>query len=153
MTFDRAQLVADLDRDEDVRPRLYWDCCGKPLRECSCTPRWKGKLSIGCGRNIEDRGLAPDEIEYLLQNDIDLAVDDLNRGAPWWDTLDPVRQRVLVNMCVNLGWPKLRGFVRMFAAIRRGDYQAAAEAMRDSLWARQVGARAERLARLMERGA
>lgn len=139
MTFDRAQLVADLERDEGVRPFPYTDTVGK--------------LTIGIGRNLTDRGLSADEMEYLLQNDIDLAVDDLNRGAPWWDTLDPVRQRVLVNMCVNLGWPKLRGFVRMLAAARRGDYQAAAAAMRDSLWARQVGARAERLAQLMERGA
>jgi lysozyme len=149
---DRAQLVADLERDEGVKPFPYWDCCGKPLRECACTPKWKGKLTIGIGRNLEDRGLSPDEMRYLVQNDIDVSVEDLNRGIPWWDRLSPARQRVLVNMCFNLGWTRLRGFVRTLAAIRRGDYAAAAQGMRESLWARQVGARAERLARIMETG-
>lgn len=136
--IDRAALVADLERDEGVRPFPYTDTVGK--------------LTIGVGRNLTDRGLSPDEIRYLLQNDIDLAIDDLNRGVPWWTGLDPVRQRVLANMCFNLGWPKLKGFVRTLAAIRRGDYAAAAQGMRESLWARQVGVRAERLAQMMERG-
>ena len=149
---DRAHLVADLERDEGVEPFPYWDCCGKPLRGCSCTPKWKGKLSIGIGRNLEDRGLSPDEMHYLLQHDIDIAIDDLNRGIPWWDRLDSVRRQVLVNMCFNLGWPRLRGFVRTLSAMRRGDYQGAAQGMRESLWARQVGARAERLAQMMESG-
>lgn len=135
---DRAQLVADLERDEGVRPFPYTDTVGK--------------LTIGVGRNLSDRGLSADEIEYLLQNDIDAAIDDLNRGIPWWDRLDGVRRQALVNMCVNLGWPRLRGFVRTLAAVRRGDYQGAAEGMRDSLWAKQVGARAERLAQMMETG-
>jgi lysozyme len=135
---DRASLVADLERDEGVRQFPYVDTVGK--------------LTIGVGRNLTDRGLSPDEIRYLLQNDIDAAMDDLNRGVPWWDRLDPVRQTVLVNMCFNLGWPRLRGFVRTLAAIRRGDYIDAAAGMRDSLWATQVGARAERLAVLMESG-
>jgi lysozyme len=149
---DRAQLVADLERDEGVKPFPYWDCCGKPLRECSCTPKWKGKLTIGIGRNLEDRGLSPDEMRYLVQNDIDVSVEDLNRGIPWWDRLSPARQRVLVNMCFNLGWTRLRGFVRTLAAIRRGDYVAAGQGMGESLWARQVGARADRLKRTMETG-
>ena len=135
---DRAQLVADLERDEGVRSFPYTDTVGK--------------LTIGVGRNLSDRGLSADEIEYLLQNDIDAVMDDLNRGIPWWDRLDVVRRQVLVNMCFNLGWPRLRGFVRTLAAIRRGDYQGAAEGMRDSLWAKQVGARAERLAQMMETG-
>lgn len=135
---DRAALVADLERDEGVRPFPYVDTVGK--------------LTIGVGRNLTDRGLSPDEIRYLLQNDIDAAIDDLNRGAPWWTGLDAARQGVLLNMCFNLGWPKLRGFVRTLVAMRRGDYAAAAAGMRNSLWARQVGARAERLAQMMETG-
>lgn len=135
---DRAQLVADLERDEGVRAFPYTDTVGK--------------LTIGVGRNLTDRGLTADEIRYLLQNDIAIAIDDLNRGIPWWERLDGVRRQVLVNMCFNLGWPRLHGFVRTLAAIRRGDYVAAAQGMRESLWAQQVGARAERLAQMMETG-
>jgi lysozyme len=63
-----------------------------------------------------------------------------------------VRQRVLANMCFNLGISRLKGFVRMLSALRRKDFAAAAREMRSSKWAEQVGARAERLARLMEAG-
>lgn len=135
---ERATLIAELRRDEGVEPFPYTDTVGK--------------LTIGVGRNLTDRGLSDDEIDYLLQNDIDLCIDDLNRGVPWWVTLSPARQRVLINMCFNLGWPRLRGFVRTLSAMRRGDFATAAEGMRLSLWAKQVGARAERLAQMMERG-
>jgi lysozyme len=135
---ERTTLIAELRRDEGVEPFPYVDTVGK--------------TTIGVGRNLTDRGLSDDEIDYLLQNDIDLCIDDLNRGVPWWTALTPTRQRVLVNMCFNLGWPRLRGFVRTLAAMRRGDFKTAAEGMRSSLWAKQVGARAERLAQMMERG-
>jgi lysozyme len=135
---ERDALVAGLRWDEGVRPFPYTDTVGK--------------LTIGVGRNLSDRGLSNDEIDYLLQNDIDLVIDDLNRALPWWVELSPARQRVLANMCFNLGIARLKGFVRTLAAMRRGDYAAAAQGMRESLWAKQVGARAERLARLMEAG-
>ena len=32
-----------------------------------------GKLTIGVGRNLTDRGLSDDEIDYLLANDIKIA--------------------------------------------------------------------------------
>jgi lysozyme len=135
---ERATLIEELRRDEGVEPFPYTDTVGK--------------LTIGVGRNLTDRGLSDDEIDHLLRSDIDLCIGDLNRGVPWWVTLSPVRQRVLINMCFNLGWPRLRGFVRTLSAMRRGDFTTAAEGMRLSLWAKQVGARAERLAQMMERG-
>lgn len=155
-THDLAALAADLIRDEGTGPvsngRLlpYFDCCGRFFRDCRCATQ--GKLTIGHGRNIEDKGVSATEARYLLDADMAEAIDDLNRGTNWWDRLDTVRRQVLVNMCFNLGWPRLRGFVRTLSAIRRGDYAAAAAGMRDSLWAKQVGARAERLARMMETG-
>lgn len=135
---EHEALAAGLRLDEGVRRFPYTDTVGK--------------LSIGVGRNLTDRGLSDDEITYLLQNDINLVIDDLNRALPWWVELSPVRQRVMANMCFNLGISRLKGFTRMLAAMRRKDFAAAAAEMRGSKWAEQVGARAERLARLMEAG-
>ncbi len=135
---ERERLVAELRRDEGVERLPYVDTVGK--------------MTIGVGRNLTDRGLSDDEIDYLLQNDIDLVIDDLNRALPWWVDLSPVRQRVLANMCFNLGISRLKKFAYTLSAMRRGDYASAAQGMRESLWARQVGARAERLAQMMERG-
>lgn len=150
---DDREIAADLERDEARRQFPYMDCCGKSFRACACVPRWRGRLTVGVGRNLEDRGLSDAEIDTLLSSDIAVAKEDVTRGIPWALALSPVRLSVLHQMCFNLGWPKLRGFTRTLAAMRRGDYAAAAEGMRHSIWYRQVGARAERLAQLMERGA
>jgi lysozyme len=40
----------------------------------------------------------------------------------------------------------------MLAALEQGDYETAAKEMLDSKWARQVGDRANRLAKMMEDG-
>jgi lysozyme len=109
----------------------------------------QGILTIGVGRNLEDRGLSEDEVDYLLNNDIKICVEELKRSFDWYDDLDDIRKRVLVDMMFNLGMPRLKGFVKMLEAIESG---AAAEEMLDSTWARQVGSRADRLSEMMETG-
>ena len=62
------------------------------------------------------------------------------------------RQRALANMAFNLGMPTLQRFSRMLRALEAGEYEAAAREALDSRWARQVGARAERIAELFREG-
>jgi lysozyme len=52
-------------------------------------------------------------------------------------------------MAYNLGAEGVAGFQMMLAALQRGDRDAAALNCLDSLWAKQVGARAERVADLI----
>jgi lysozyme len=54
-------------------------------------------------------------------------------------------------MQFNLGG-RLLTFRHALAAMRMADWATAAAEMRSSLWALQVGARADRLARAMETG-
>ena len=70
----------------------------------------------------------------------------------WWLKLDDNRQRVLANMCFNLGYPRLRNFKKFLAALQTGNWEEAAEEMLDSKWAVQVGDRAKRLSKRMEKG-
>ena len=136
--MDMTKLKAELIRDEGLR--------SKPYR---CTA---GKLTIGVGRNLDDVGLIAEEAKYLLKTDIDRAMDDLDRNVPWWRSMTDARRRALVNMCFNLGWPRLEGFKNMLAHLQAGDFaRAAAEAL-DSRWARQVGERSERIAALIREG-
>lgn len=111
-----------------------------------------GKLTIGVGRNISDRGISHDEAQFMLDNDIKLVESDLNSKLPWWVNLTDNRQRVLANMCFNLGINRLLGFKNTLGFIRTGQYNKAADGMLQSLWAKQVGARATRLADLMRKG-
>lgn len=128
MTYDREALKSELVRDEGLRLKAY-----------RCTA---GKQTIGVGRNLDDVGILPHERERLgitttgciargitreiamalLDSDIDRFEADLDRDLPWWRRLDPVRQRVLLNMAFNLGLRGLLGFRNTLRAIQAGDY-------------------------------
>ena len=55
-------------------------------------------------------------------------------------------------MVFNLGLSRFRRFRKTIAAIKAGDWEQAAREMLASLWARQVGRRAQELAEMMRRG-
>ena len=110
------------------------------------------KLTIGVGRNLEDRGISNDEAAYLLKNDIEIVERELLEAQPLVSMLDAVRQRVLVDMGFNLGTPTLMKFSNMWDAIEDEDWEEAADQMLDSRWAKQVGRRAHRLADAMRTG-
>jgi lysozyme len=131
-------LVAELTRDEALRLKPY-----------RCTA---GKLTIGIGRNLDDRGISVTEAEFLCRNDVADVMADLDRELPWWRTLDEVRQRVIANMAFNLGIKGLLGFKNTLELVRCGKYLDAAQHMMSSKWAKQVGPRALRLSTLMRDG-
>lgn len=108
-----------------------------------------GKLTIAYGRNLDDVGLSREEGEMLLANDIHEAVSLLRDNLSYFDALSTVRQAVLVDMCFNLGWPRLAGFKKYFAALAVEDFSEATAEMLDSTWAHQVKQRAWRLADMM----
>mgnify|MGYP001245844883 CR=1 FL=1 len=111
-----------------------------------------GKLTIGVGRNLTDVGISREESRYLLANDIKKVVAQLDAKLPWWDSMTEVRQRVLVDMCFNLGITGLLGFNNALAAMKMRDYEEASYGMANSHWASQVGKRAETLSAMMRRG-
>ena len=121
---------------------------GLRLKPYRCTA---GKLTIGVGRNLDDKGISKEEALFLLRNDIATVTTQLQK-YDWYINADPIRQKVLVDMAYNLGVGGLLQFRRMIAAIELGDYGAAADQMLDSRWAEQVGMRATRLAQMMRTG-
>lgn len=131
-------LTAELIVDEAMKLKPY-----------HCTA---GKLTIGVGRNLDDVGISPDEARYLLKNDIQRVCGELDAALPWWGKLSERRQRVLANMAFNLGIKGLLGFKNTLAAMQQGRYEDAANGMLASLWAKQVGNRAVRLAKMMREG-
>lgn len=110
-----------------------------------------GKLTIGVGRNLEDKGLTKDEALFLLRNDIAEVTEALSKYE-WYNRLDPVRQKVIIDMAFNLGLAGLLGFKKMIAALEQGDYYQAYVEMVNSRWFSQVRTRAVRLAEMMRTG-
>lgn len=136
--MNREKLEAQLVIDEGKRARIYTDTVGK--------------ITGGVGRNLSDRPFSEDEITLMLHNDIELAARELDRVTPWWRGLNDARQNVMVNMMFNLGAPRLLGFRKFLLYAEAGRFDAAGGEMLDSTWAKQVGARASRLADQMRKG-
>lgn len=135
-------LLAQIKRDEGLRLKSYQDTAGV----------W----TIGYGHT--GAGLGPgmvwsrEHAEQVLVADLLAHNQEIADALPWLDQLDAPRRRVLQNMAFNLGVPGLLGFRNTLAAVRNGDYEAAAHGMAKSKWAGQVGSRAVRLVGTMRDG-
>lgn len=138
----KSELARQLRADEGERSCVYQDTMNL----------W----TIGVGRLVDSRkpgaGLRPDEITYLLNNDIDDRIESLTRRLPWFQTLDDARRGALLNLAFQLGVDGLLGFKNTLAMIQRGDYESASIAMLDSKWATQTPERAKRMAKQIKTG-
>jgi lysozyme len=132
-------IYEQLRRDEGVRKFPYRDTVGK--------------LTIGVGRNLNGKGLTDEEIEHLFRNDIGELILEAQSRLPWFTALDGVRQGVILNMAFNMGFAGLEKFPKFLMAVAQGQWETAADEMRDSEWAQQVGDRAVRLEEQMRTGA
>lgn len=111
-----------------------------------------GKLTIGYGRNLTDRGISRDEADLMLTNDLRNVINQCLDNFPWFDALCDIRQNVMASMVFNMGIDGVKGFTKMLIAMIAKDYAEAANQMLLSKWAGQVGARATRLAEMMKTG-
>lgn len=148
---DYERLLAQLKRDEGT----VRDADGNHVTYL-CPA---GRRTIGYGHNLDANPvpgingvISDDQAERLLKADVMAAQQHLEAAIPWAHTLSPARRAVLVNMAFNLGVTGVLRFTKMLCFARVGDYRNAAKEMRRSLWARQVRARANRLAAQMETG-
>ena len=122
---------------------------GLRLKPYKCSA---GKLTIGVGHNLDDRGITKRIAMLMLEDDINVAVNEVLSNMPWVAQMTPARQDVVFNMSFNLGIDKLMMFKNTLRFMKEGDYDAAATGMLESKWAGQVGARAQRLAQAMRTG-
>lgn len=111
-----------------------------------------GKITIGVGRNLTDRGLSVDEINLLFENDMVIASQILDSCCPNWHSYSLNRRAALLSMAFNLGGPRLMRFVKMRKALAVSDFEEAARQALDSRWARQVGIRAIEICDMIEAG-
>ena len=138
----REELISMLKQHEGVETHAY---------KCS-----ESKTTIVVGRNIDKNGglgLSDDEVDYLLQNDIDRVVVELDSEYDWFSDLDEVRQDAMIDISFNLGQTRLRAFKNALSAMAEGDWDEAADQFMDSRWSGQVGDRAKNLTDMIRTGA
>ncbi len=139
-----------------------------------------GKWTIGVGRNLEDNGLyefekkrllgtyeltrqevidilqvryiTQEEALYMLDNDIRVIKAELENNYSWFNFLDEVRQKVIIDMRFNLGSAGFAGFKNMIQQVENMNYLKASEEMKNSKWYSQVKTRADRLIKMMATG-
>ena len=123
---------------------------GLELKPYQCTA---DKTTIGVGRNLQDVGITEDEAKYLLQNDIDRILKEVEHWS-FLEKLNEPRQAVILDMVFNMGVTRFNAntWVKTFAAIQNEEWEKAANEMLDSKWAKQVGQRAIRLSQMMRKG-
>ena len=159
MKYNREDFVNKLIAHEGLRLQVYQDTLGID--------------TIGIGRNLEDRGITKEELDwmdipsmdavyeygiseadamYLAQNDVQIVEEELVRAHPCVEELDAVRQLVLMDMAFNMGVPRLRKFKKMWNAVHENKFDIAAKEMLDSRWAIQVKSRSTKLAHAMHHG-
>ena len=122
---------------------------GLRLTPYRCTA---GKLTIGYGRNLEDKGISDSDAERMLSDDIVQITVELDKRLSCMLKLNAVRRAVLIDMAFNLGVAGLMSFKKTLSHIDAGEYELASIEMLDSRWASQVGKRATRLSHMMRDG-
>ena len=119
----------------------YWDPIGNV---------W----TIGYGHTPSNEGETIDaaRAEQLLVEDVQKALNLTLEKISIAHDLDEVRFSTLVNMVFNMGVDGVLKFKNMLKAIGLSDWDVAADQMKDSLWAEQVGTRAVTLEAQMRTG-
>ncbi len=94
------------------------------------------KLTIGYGRNLQDRGITQIEAETMLERDLLDIKLELEDSIKFFHKLDHIRQNVLIEMAYNMGVTNLLEFKNTLKFMEKGDFINASEEMLDSEWHR-----------------
>lgn len=110
----------------------------------------KGKITVGIGYNVSDRGMSEIWIEQQYEEDVSYFQKELSK-FPWFIKLNDDRKIVLMDMAF-MGLQRFLNFKRMINAIEENDFKTAALEMLNSDWAKEVKNRALDLAQGMSTG-
>jgi GH24 family phage-related lysozyme (muramidase) len=91
-----------------------------------------------------------EQVDDWFAKDIETTIKDCNLLFSQFDNLPEEIQRVLANMCFQLGRPRLSKFKNMIAAVEDLDWARMADEMEDSRWFKQTTNRAQRLINRVE---
>ena len=89
-----------------------------------------------------------EQLEVLFDKDFQIALTSANELVDGLD-LNHIAKGVIVEMCFQLGKPRVMKFKKMWAALRNNDFEEAANQMIDSAWHKQTTSRCESLASTM----
>ena len=135
------QIIKDrIKKHEGYRDIIYTDSLGYK--------------TIGYGHLVIEDGFIPGvqyskkELEEVFEKDFAIAVQGANKLIGDFD-IDDDAFGVVVEMCFQLGFPRVLKFKFFLAALQKQDYEKAAEEMLLSKWHEQTPARCQELSNIM----
>jgi lysozyme len=106
-----------------------------------------GYDTIGVGRCLDKNGISEDEAMYLLENDIQRVVDNLDKMWEVWRSFPIPAQEVCVDMAFQMGIAGFMNFRQTRALMEMGCWLEASEEVLRSKYAVQTPNRAARNSR------
>jgi lysozyme len=97
--------------------------------------------------------VSEERVNEVFEKDIVKYVSETRKIFPTLDDMPEIVQESLVNMCFNLGRPRLSQFNKFIEHINAGRYLDASIEMLNSRWATQVSDRAVRLSNAIKSAA
>ena len=139
MNIDK--LREQLKIDEGVKYEVYLDHLGyKTFGIGHLVVAGDDEYGADVGHPVSE-----ERVNAVFDEDVKKYIEESKKVFPNLEKLPDEAQQVIVNMCFNMGAPRLGQFKKFIAAINDSNWSTAAIEMMDSRWAKQVGARAERL--------
>jgi len=139
------QLREELKRDEGCVNAIYLDHLNLPTTGIGhLINEWDEEYGKPVGTPVSE-----ERVNDLFDKDIQVTIDECKVLYDNFDDLPEEAQLIIANMMFNLGRPRLTKFRKMYEAVMDANWIEAAIQMEDSLWAKQVPNRAERLCNRM----
>lgn len=112
----------------------------------------RGKLTIGIGRNLDDKGISKEEALVMCVSDMEEVAELAETKLPFYSVLNSPRKCVILSMMFNMGFEGFSKFKKFIQLVNVRDFDSASREMLNSLWSTQVPNRAKELAEIMRTG-
>jgi len=144
--MDISRLITRIKKEEGFRSESYWD---------DAPGGGGGQYSWGYGTMAPGPGATIDEETAAIE--LEGEIWESVEGYRFVFPVDPpglteARQESIIDMLFNLGISRFLAFKNTIEEIRHGEWTAAAERLKGSLWYKQVKGRARRIVQELDTG-
>jgi len=139
--MDINKLREQLKIDEGVKYEVYDDHLGyKTFGIGHLIKSTDEEYGVPVGTPVSE-----ERVNSVFDKDVITYIEEATKVFGNLEEMPGEAQQVIVNMCFNMGAPRLSQFKKFIRAIHDEEWSTASIEMLDSKWANQVGERANRL--------